>query len=218
MSLNVWTANLDQFQRNDAAYLHHLARKADVLLLQECIRADGTPVPVADYLGHGWRVLQQPSSDQAGSVVAWKTPIRRRWTNIVLGFLPYVAGRRVSMRARWATVAGLKADHRFRGVSAHYAPKWADTDGSLHRQMTDALRTIRNRRHAAPLVIGLDANSDIKALARELRMQAFAVGIVGLLIDHRYTIGARYIDRWGIRHNATDHPAIGVTLTRKAKR
>lgn len=219
--VRVWTANLDFATggRADRLHLLHLSKKADVLLLQECKNID-----VAALLPEGWACNQdRTSDDRAGSVIAWRTDVfHARRPKLSLSTRPFdpVTGRRFDMLTRWDRVQPLK--HRrtgetYRFVANHMAP---ERYAVLWPEQESRLLMIRQRLSLAPVVVGTDANQPIEYLAEELNLTAHGVGIVGVLLPARRVrvLEGPHVDRFGIRRDATGHPAVGVTIQRKKAR
>lgn len=213
-------ANLNQFQRNDRALIDWLIDGADVLHLVECIRADGRPVPVADWLPRHWATNHDTSSEgAAGSCVCWNTrTVDARWHRISLAIEPYIAGRRIEMRPRYLSEVGLThraTRDRIRAIAGHAAP---ERYAATHPQFDAALGLRMGLKLRAPAVAYVDLNRDLAGYARDHHLQASGVGITGFLTaPARLEVVDSDVSRWGIRHDATDHHTIEATIQRRRR-
>lgn len=219
--VRVWFANLDfsTGPRADKQHLIHLCRKADVLLLVECKNVD-----VAALLPDGWVCNQdRTSDDRAGSVVAWRTDMfNARKRKLSLSARPFhpVTGKRLDMLTRWDNVQRLRvreSGERYRFVANHMAP---DRDSVLWPEQFARLGLIRGRLSRFAIVVGTDANQPLEDAAHELRLIPHGRGIVGLLTPGKKVrvLDGPHIDRFGLREDATDHPAIGATIQRRNRK
>lgn len=218
-------SNLNQFQGNDRAHLQHLADVGvEVIMIVEAIRANGEAIPVQQLLGKGWRTNQDTSSsDRAGSCIAWKTSrVRAFWGRLLLAFQPYLrSGRRVSMRARHVSVKALRergrrTARRIRFAAAHYAPDWADADGSLRVQMEERLLDLVDAPGRAPIGIGADVNDPVHKAAAALGLEVVGAGVMAFMYDRsELHVTNFHTDPWGLRHDASDHADLIFDIERK---
>lgn len=211
-------ANLNQFQRNDRDLLDWLVDGADVLHLVECIRADGTPVPIREWLPRHWDTNHDTSTEgMSGSCVCWNTrTMDAKWHRLTLAIEPYIAGRRLAMRPRYLSEVGLVekgTGERKRAISGHAAPeRYAGT----HPQFDAALGLRMGLKLRAPAAAYVDLNRDLGAYAREHDLRATGVGITGFLTDEdRLEVPHSDASRHGIRIDATDHHIIEAEIRRK---
>lgn len=223
--IEVGFANLNQFQGHDRRLVRSLCSGHDALVLVECIRADGTPLPLDDWIPASWSVTHDTSSAaRAGTAVLWRNTVlkrtrRPRWTKLADAILPGPGVQGDGMRARYAPVQGLEAiasGEKYRLGGAHFAPgrydfTWAGT--------MLALRRLRFRPMLPPLVLGVDANQPIIDVAGDLRMRAHGRGIVGLLTTRRVRVLDRpVVSRAAIEANQTDHPTVSITIQRRRRK
>lgn len=213
MALRIATANTDWALRGDRGYLRHLCRDNDVILLQEA-----KDTRIADFLPPGWTSLQDVSSpDRMGSAIAVRdAAVIVKAHGLTSGTLPFIGGRRIAMLRRWIAWADLTeratGDTLF-AVSAHLPP-WRFRP--LQRPYARRLRKVIGARR--DVVIGTDANQPLHNLASRLGFEFYGEdphgnGIVGLLAHTAVTVSGERVERWGIAHHKTDHPAISATVT-----
>lgn len=205
------TANMDFVRDSNRLYLAHLCKGSDVLAVQEA-----KDIRLEDVLPPYWATSQDLSSpDRAGSAICWDTrTAKARRDHLWLGVRPYIDGHRVGMETRWIAVERLTCDGlTIRNISAHLPPERFD---ALQPAYVRHLHAVTSRRLAPPAVAGVDANMPIHELGRKLNLAAVGIGIVGVLFDDRKLVASNpVIDHWGQRHDATDHPAITVTIHKK---
>lgn len=204
MSVVFRSANTDFARRGDRAYIHYLCDGADVIALQEA--KDGL---LADKLPEGWRSLQHTATRaRMGSCLAIRTDtIKLRTHYLRLGSRPYIDGRRVQMLTRYTAVALLTerdTKEPFAGVSTHWPKQEFASLQPGHTRKVEALVKRRPR-----VILGTDANQPIHAVGRELGLNAYGEGIVGVLTN--FEVADIEVDNWGKRNGYTDHPLVSVT-------
>ncbi|HET7736138.1 MAG TPA: hypothetical protein VFK52_09210 [Nocardioidaceae bacterium] len=213
-------ANLNQFQRNDRDLLRWLIDGADVVHLVECIRADGTPVPIARWLPNHWATNHDTTTEgMSGSCVCWNTrTMTAHWRRLTLAIDPYINGRRVAMRPRYLSEVALTekaTGKRERNIAGHAAPgRYAAT----HPQFDAALGLRMGLKLRAPAIAYVDLNRDPSAYAREHGLEAHGVGVTAFLTDpRRLEVPHSDASRHGIRLDATDHHTLEATIHRKRR-
>lgn len=183
--MRVQSANCDKEKRGDARYIKYLLARLirGVLFLSE-VGHGKTSVRLR---GLGRRIEEQRS------VEIGKTGVHR-WVRV--GYTTIRKGRK-KVRVAVISVHGL---HR-RSVGDKAADAWL-------RLLAAEIREIEAETDGHWIAAG-DFNIGIKKAGRILGGTGFGHGVDGFVISDKMRFKGRVkVDKWGIRHKYTDHPAI----------